>query len=301
VVVCDRRWRRVARAAALTSSIACGPETGAPAAGSSSGAEATTATATSGIASTSDGPASTSSAADGTTSSTSSTAAETSAGDTGIPSCGALEVDECEAAGCVVFSGVAFRYDASVGVCIEEGPLDVCASGPAQQTPTDFWGIDDRGEVIVLQLLSSPSGLGPWSGCGCRPGDPFACWGCSGEPGCSGQGMCSGVMTADECTTFPGGGCQWVEAFVVTGDGAGCAAAEPFGRCVDAVPAKADCRLATPPVACGDWSEPAPPYVRPVDGGIEVITGVPCDVFPWGYMPCWSAPAGDPPACECAC
>lgn len=197
-----------------------------------------------------------------------------------------------------MFSGVAFRYDATVGACIEEGPLDVCASGPAQETPTDFWRVDDRGEVIVLQLSSSPSGLGPWSGCGCRPGNPFACWGCP-DADC-GPAICGDAATEDECSERPGD-CLWVDAFVVTGDGAGCAAGEPFGRCIDALPAKADCSLATPPAACGEWSEPAPPYVRPVDGGIEVITGVPCDVLPWGYMPCWSAPAGDPAACECAC
>jgi hypothetical protein len=91
-----------------------------------------------------------------------------------------------------------------------------------------------------------------------------------------------------------------VQTALFDGTGNGCAPGSTGARCVEMLPGKADCTLAVAPDECGEWSEPAPPYVRPTDGGVEVITGVGCDGYPQGYMACWSAP-GDPAACSCAC
>lgn len=292
------RVRGRARVWAMASCVGlgCGLDSIAPVADSSTGIESTTSSEGSASATTT-GVASTTSSGDttGTTTSTTSGSSDGATLDTGHGSCGDVDLEDCAGVGCQVHPGIESRYDADAGVCIEIGPLDLCASSFALAAPVDVWRVDERGDVRIVHLLNAPSDLGPWSPCGCDPGDPFACWGCV----CLSNGSCGDNATADECAA-EGRDCRWVDAVVVEGDGTGCVTSEPVGRCVTVLPAKADCALASPPDSCG-WTEPAPPYVRPVDGGIEVITGVACDVLPYGYMPCWSAPGGDPAACACAC
>jgi hypothetical protein len=237
-----------------------------------------------------------------TSTSTSTTTTDTDVAtlDTGHGTCGDVDVSRCEDVGCAVYSEHAFRYDASAGECIDLGPYDLCLSAGGSQAPSDVWRIDERGEVIVVPLNVIPFDLGegPWSGCGCRAGDPFACWGCATQTsGCGfSEANCGDATTPEACAAEPSGECQWVDTVVVAGDGSECKEVEQRQRCITVLSAKGSCAVADPPASCD-----ALPFVRAVDGGIEIMTGVACDDWPVGYMPCWSAPAGDPAACSCAC
>lgn len=280
----------------------CGPEVDEPSAGStttgtsSQDADPTTSTTPTDATSKAEESSGKSSTEDSTTTGI----ASSSTTDIVDPPCNGLAVEDCDEKGCSVFSGPAFRYDALANACIDIGTYELCARGLGAAAPVEVWRVDERGEIVIVALQNTPGDLltGPWKGCWCNAGDPFACWGC-GFSGCESTGLCGDATTEEECASRPSE-CQWLPAFVVEGDGSGCASTETPGRCVTTYADKGDCDQATTPATC-TWTEAAPPHVRAVEGGMEVITGVTCNELPAGYVPCWSAPAGDPPACDCVC
>lgn len=225
-------------------------------------------------------------------------------------SCSDVDVERCAdadvgQAGCGVHSGPGFRYDATTGACTVLGDYAVCLSGGVLPAPTTAWSVDESGVATIVQLKNMPFDLdvGAWSRCSCwHAGSPFACWACpaTGSECGGGEPSCGGATTEEECAAAISD-CAWVQTTVFAGAGDGCEPVSTGARCVEVLPGEADCALAVPPDECGEWTEPAPPYARPVEGGVEVITGVGCDAYPGGYMACWSAPGGDPAACSCPC
>jgi hypothetical protein len=253
---------------------------------------------------------------DGETSSTTAASSSTSIESSGEPSeddsgtggsqdCEAITVrEDCEAAGCTVWSGTAYDWSPTAGTCGELGPTFVCgADGVSLATPYYYWRARETGAIDVVLLHGGPSLLESWHACDCSPGSPFACFGCNTGYFCIEGSACSTALDPDSCAAVfsPDAPCRWVPATVYAGEGAGCESLTTGGHCVAALPGKDDCSLADPPRGCDAWSEDAPPYVRTIDGDTEVITWSSCGDLPWGYMPCWSAEVGDPPACQCAC
>jgi hypothetical protein len=243
-----------------------------------------------------------------TTMSATSTDEDATTFDPSPASCSEVDIDRCEEAdvgqdGCAVHSGPGFRYDVATGSCADLGEYDVCMHSGVLTSPTTAWSVDPSGDVVIVQLLNTPFDLGAglWSRCSCwHPGSPFACWACPEQGSeCGGEPSCDGATTEEECAAAISD-CAWVQTTVFDGVDNGCEPVSAGARCVQVLPGKDDCALAVAPDECGEWSEPAPPYVRPVDGGVEVITDVGCGGYPLGYMACWSAP-GDPAACSCPC
>jgi len=227
---------------------------------------------------------------------TSSTSAETGAVD-----CTAFATEAaCEAAGCRVEHGDAFAWDDATGVCTSLGPTFVCHDSEGVLTaPGYYWrAVDDEVEVVLLN--SMPFDLQGWQRCDCRPGDPLACFGCGAGPECTAQ-ACDAI-DAEACAALdPAEHCAWVEVTTFAADGTGCMTTATQGRCIIALPDKASCELVDMPRTCAQWTDASPPYVRSVDGEMELLGGTSCDAWPMGYMPCWSAPVDDPAVCDCAC
>jgi hypothetical protein len=233
---------------------------------------------------------------------TSSSESTSSGVDTGEIDCSTFATqDACEAAGCNVEHGEAFAWDSASGVCSSLGPTIVCHDSPGVLTaPGDYWRVvGDAIEVVLLNNM--PFDLDGWERCGCRPGDPYACFGCGSSPTCGAAETCIDATDAEACAArHPSSGCTWVETTTYEADGAGCAVVESAGKCITGLPGKASCELVEAPQACA-WTSESPPYVRSVDGGIELLAMPSCDAGPMGYMPCWSAGVGDPAACDCGC
>jgi hypothetical protein len=155
----------------------------------------------------------------GASTTTSGAADETSddgVADTGAVDCSAIELESCERAGCAVYSGTELRYDAEEATCEAGASREICASDGALPAPATVWGVDDGGDVVLLELPSQPFDLdaGGWSRCGCGPGDPFACFGCIAGTSCRPGETCSDVTDEDECDGDPRG-CAWVYSTVV--------------------------------------------------------------------------------------
>jgi len=231
-----------------------------------------------------------------------SSSSSTSGGvDTGEIDCSTFATqDACEAAGCNVEHGEAFAWDSATGVCSSLGPTIVCHATGVLTAPGDYWREVD-GVVEVVQLNNMPFDLDGWERCGCVPGDPFGCFGCGSSGSCNAQ-ECDRATDAEACAALDASiGCAWVETTVYAADGVGCAVVESAGKCITGLPGKASCELVEAPQSCAAWTSESPPYVRSVDGGIELVDWASCDAWPMGYMPCWSAGVGDPAACDCAC
>jgi hypothetical protein len=236
---------------------------------------------------------------DATSSTTSDASSETS-----VPSCSEWTTEEeCDAAfGCSVEKGEAFAWDDATGVCASLGPTFVCHDANGVVTaPGSYWRA--VGDVVeVVQLNNSPFQLEGWDPCGCRPGDPLACFGCADVPGCVTPNNCNESTDAESCAAHhPSEYCAWVEVTTLDGDGTGCKEIATEGRCIVAFPDKASCELVQMPRACAAWTDASPPYVRSIGGAMELVRGTSCDALPAGYMPCWSSPVEDPAACECGC
>lgn len=240
---------------------------------------------------------------DGTSSSDASTSLVDSSSESGAPSCDAWTTTRsCEAAGCSAWQGEAFSWESATGVCASLGETMICSDAEgALPAPSYYWRAGADGGVDIVMLNSSPFSVGEWERCGCGPGDPFACYGCNAGTGCSSGDTCNDATDAESCAAEPDPSCVWVETSTYADDGTSCEPTSVGGRCVIGLEDKASCELAVPPPRCAEWTDDAPPYARPVDGGVEVIQWSSCDALPHGYMPCWSAGVGDPAACECLC
>lgn len=284
----------------LSCAIACGKDSGGIAETSTS-TTSTTSTTSDGSTTTTAVVDDTTSTGDATSSEASSSAATSSGGETGVRDCGVLETeDECEASGCNVEHGEAFAWDDATGVCTSLGPTFVCHASPGVVTAPAFYWRAVEAEIELVRLNNAPFDLPGWDPCGCGPGDAFACYGCDAGLGCSVKDTCGDSLDAESCAARPGGDCVWAETTTYEGEGTSCEAVSSGGRCVIGLVGKASCEIVTPPRDCA-WTEDAPPYVRPIDGGVERLYWTTCETLPHGYMPCWSAVAGDPAACDCAC